>query len=226
MQLGILILVIGVGLFLAKRFGVGPLKALPKESEYAKSKEGDWTVFSVTPAAAPQNISFFLYIGALAFALIFIGSIAANSNKGGYNDPMAPIGHFLEFCGYVPLVIAIWWGLLRDARPKGYKNEAKFKVSPSALEFDGKTLNRDDVLRLLTLNSSDNDRPLVVTGRNAATAEMALAHRNKVSDVAYALAAEAGGKRHILAGGLTEPTVFALLSEASDILGMGDVETT
>jgi hypothetical protein len=180
---------------------------MAKTAEYSKRQDGNATVFDVTPAAPPKFIS---AIGAGIVAVLL--GLGTMSDLGGLAIVILALG------GY-----AIWYGLKRDIRPKGYKERSTFRVTPNAIEAGGRTFNKDDIHRLLIRNGISDQEispggggvEITVSGAQAA----GMVHRARVGTIANGLTVETGGKTTILAGGMDETTAFGLLTDVSKILG-------
>jgi len=172
-------------------------------SEYIKRQEGDSSVFEVTPAQAPKFL--FIVIGGGVLALIGL--------------LMGPLGWII----FLPVgIFGIWFGYFKDVRPAAHRVPSRFRVSPSAIEANGRTFAKDDIHRLIIKNGVNNEvmgNPNVVIPINTSTA-MGVAHRAKVATVANALEVETGGKSYPLAGGMDTTTAFGLLHDVSKVMGL------
>jgi len=173
-------------------------------SEYSKRMEGDAAVFDVTPAKAPKFI-----------AAIGAGVVGILVGLGAMNDIPGMAFLIMALGAY-----AIWYGLRRDIRPKGYKEKSTFRVSPTSVEAAGRTFNKDDIHRLLIRNGiSDQEVSANVQMTVSGAAAAGMAYRAKVGTIANALTLETGGKSTILAGGMDQTTAFGLLMDVSKVLG-------
>lgn len=170
-----------------------------KGSEYQKHTDGNATVFNVTPSSPPK----FTY-------LIVIGVIAVLFGLAMPGWVKLP---FLLLGG-----LAIWWGCVADPRPKAHRQPSTFKVSPDAVEANGRTFQKDDIHRLLLRNGVNDEELLdhiaTTTGQAAVQAQ-----RERAARIAIGLTLESGGKSTLLAGGMNETTAYGLLHETSRILG-------
>jgi hypothetical protein len=160
------------------------------------------TVFVVTPATPPK---FGTAIGAGGVAVVLgLGMIGS----GGML--LLPLGAF-----------AVWYGLKRDIRPKGYKEPATFRVTSNSIEVNGRTFKTEDIHRLLIRNGlTDQEIPLDgVTMEVSAAAGAGMAYRARVSTIANGLTLESGGKSTLLAGGMDNTTAYGLLTDVSKLIG-------
>jgi hypothetical protein len=175
---------------------------MAKSAEYSKRQDGSTTVFDVTPAAPPR---FGAAIGAGAVGVLLgLGMIAAG-------------GIFLVALG----AFAIWYGMKRDIRPKGYKEPATFRVTSNTIEAGGRTFKTEDIHRLLIRNGiTDQEIPLDgVRMEVSAAAGAGMAYRARVSMIAYGLTLESGGKSTLLAGGMDNTTAYGLLTDVGKVVG-------
>jgi hypothetical protein len=160
----------------------------------------------VIPAKPPKFVS---AIGAGVVAVVL--GLGVMSDTPGLAVFIIPLGAY-----------AIWYGLRRDIRPKGYKENATFRVTPERVEANGRSFAKDDIHRLLIRNgitdqevTMGSDVNITVSGAAAA----GMAYRARVGNIANALTVEAGGKSTILAGGMDTTTAFGLMTDVSKILG-------
>jgi len=172
-------------------------------SEYIKREEGDACTFEVTPAPSPK----FMMMAGGGAALALLGLV------------MGPVGWII----FLPVgAFGIWLGYFKDIRPAAHSVPSKFRVSPTAIESNGRTFAKDDIHRLIIKNGVSNDvmaNPNVVIPVNTSTA-MGVGHRAKVATVANALELETGGKSYFLAGGMDATTAFGLLHDVSKTMGL------
>jgi hypothetical protein len=180
---------------------------MAKSAEYSKQQEGNATVFTVTPATPPKFV-----------AAIGAGAVGVILGLGIISDMQGLAIFIIALGGY-----AIWYGLKRDLRPKGYKESATFRVTPETIEAAGKTFKKDDIHRILIRNGiSDQEvspggggMEITVSGAQAA----GMMYRARVGTIANGLSVETGGKATIIAGGMDATTAFGLLTDVSRILG-------
>jgi len=172
-------------------------------SEYIKHLEGNASVFEVTPAQSPK----FLFMAVGGGVLALIGLL------------MGPMGWIF----FLPIgAFGIWFGYFKDVRPSAHRVPSKFRVSPTAIESNGRTFAKDDIHRLIIKNGVSNEvlgNPNVLIPVSTSTA-MGVAQRAKVSTVANALELETGGKSYFLAGGMDATTAFGLLHDVSKVMGL------
>src|SRR5882724_10522763 len=144
-------------------------------SEYHKRQEGDAYVFEVSPAASPKFM--LMAIGGAVLALLGLA--------------LGPIGWII----FLPVgIFGIWLGYFRDVRPPAHRGKSTFRVSPAAIEANGKTFPKDDIHRLIIKNGVSNEvigAPVLVPV--SPSTAMGMAHRAKVAAVANALEVETGG---------------------------------
>lgn len=172
-------------------------------AEYRKRQEGNTTVFDVTAAKVPK---FTTMIGMGIFCIV-LGLGFMGSDPG------------LTFVAFLMGGFSLWYGLKRDLRPKGYRENASFRVTPETIEVGGRRFAKDDIHRLLIRNGISDQE--IYSGAEYINASQAagLAYRARVGTVANALTVESGGKSTILAGGRDGTTAFGLLSDVSKVIG-------
>lgn len=183
--------------FAYRRFSAAPKRA----AEYARHKEEGWQRIEVLPAAAPLNW----------FAAI--GSIVLGAATVGADTPGLWIMGYL-FAAIAGLV------LLLDPRGKGAAKRSHFRVGPDGIEISGQLLRKEDIHHIRIKNSLAGDVEIVYdVSRGVSTGTLVgMAHRRKVSEVAYRIEAEAAGKAHALAAGLDEATARDIAAEINNAL--------
>jgi hypothetical protein len=173
-------------------------------AEYRKRQEGSTTIFDVTAAKSPK---FGTMIGMGIFCLIL--GLGAMGGDAGFGLVFLLMGGF-----------SLWYGWTRDIRPKGYKENSSFRVTPETIETNGRRFQKDDIHRLLIRNGiSDQEMDSGVEYNVSAAQASGLAYRAKVGTIANALTLESGGKSTILAGGMDGTTAFGLLTDVAKVIG-------
>jgi hypothetical protein len=115
---------------------------------------------------------------------------------------------------------AIWYGLKRDIRPKGYKEPATFRVTSNTIEAGGRTFKTEDIHRLLIRNGiTDQEIPFDGIREVSAAQASGMAYRARVGQIANGLTLETGGKSTLLAGGMDGTTAYGLLTDVSKAIG-------
>jgi hypothetical protein len=169
-------------------------------SEYLKRQDGDATVFEVTPAKPPR---FWLMIG-FGVVLVLVG---LGTGGGG----LVAFGGMGAFC--------LWYGWSRDQRPKPHRARRTFRVTAAGIESDGRSFKRDDIHRLIIKNPFA-DVEVTVSGGIPTGVAAGLARRSAIQRICHSLDLEAGGKAHLLAGGMDDTTAYGLLADVSKIIGL------
>ena len=175
--------------------------AKAKSAEYTKRQEGTTTVFDVTPASAPR---FGAAIGAGG-----VGVLLGLGMLGSGGIFLVGLGGF-----------AVWYGLKRDIRPKGYKEPATFRVTTNSIEAGGRSFKTEDIHRLLIRNGiTDQEIPFGGMREVSAAEASGMAYRARVGQIANGLTLESGGKSILLAGGMDDTTAYGLLTDVSKVVG-------
>lgn len=177
-------------------------------SEYRKRQDGDKVVFDVTPASCPRNKTV-LYVAVPFFTLIGIGLIAS---------------------GMTGILIVIFIGgpiaylaLFKDWRPAEHRAPSTFSVSPTEIEWKGRTFKKEDIHRLIIKNGmtkSEVAHAFIASGRASGAFAVGQQYKEKIAAVANALNLETGGNAYPLAGGMSETTAFGLMTDVNRALGM------
>ena len=193
------------------------------DSSYHQERLDDERVrFTVTPASAPRSKGAANII-AVMFALLVLGTM-------GRDTPA-----FLVFVRFVAALGGAWF--LRKWVNKWFASRVdkirspggNFVVSPAGIEaFDGSTITRDQLHRLIIRNGVPNiqggavavNTGTVYSGMQAGAANDRAVNRARAMAVAYMVCAEHGGRSTTLAGGMTEVTAPGLLTDVSRILGI------
>lgn len=178
--------------FAYRRFSAAPKRA----AEYTSHNEGVWQRIEVLPAAAPLN--WFAAIGS-----VVLGAATVSADTSG-----------LWVMGYVFAAIA-GLVLLLDPRGKGAATRSRFRVGSDGIEIGGQLLRKEDIHHISIKNKFGSDVEIVYdASRGVSTGTLVgMAHRRKVSEVAYRIEAEVTGKAHVLAAGLDGVTARGIAAE-------------
>ena len=176
---------------------------------YTKSVQGQSTTFQTEPERVPFPR------GVLGLAII-------------------PIFIFM-FVSWTAVFVTIlvfaalaWWYTVIPAAKK-YRKPYSFTVSGDGILIDGKQIKRTDIHRAVTRNhvyadSGGSDVIYLHQGVGGAAAAAGAKQKSKffgkLGEISYRVDVEANGVPHTIAGGLTEPAAFAILSDVSSVLGL------
>jgi hypothetical protein len=106
-----------------------------------------------------------------------------------------------------------------------YRSPAKFRVSPTGVDVGGTTIPKDAIHRVIVRNHvlKAAEGIIVVASPNVNSGQQnTMAGMNwaisKLGPISYRVDVEARGVPTTLAGGLTEPTASAIMSDVSKVL--------
>jgi hypothetical protein len=173
---------------------------------YNTQQAGDATEFSTEPEKVPAP---WLFLAIPAVLLIIIG-FAISFIWG-----LICVG-FIYGAGYL---------LMHSKQATQYRTPARFRVSKTGIEVGGATIPKDAIHRIILRNhvlKAAGDVIVVAdphpnSGQQNVVAGMNWAIKN-LGPISYRVDAEARGVPTTLAGGLTEPTASAIMSDVSKIL--------
>ncbi|MGH7946229.1 MAG: hypothetical protein ACREF9_14640 [Opitutaceae bacterium] len=213
------IVFIGVGVYFWRKYKAkkareasGAKDSTVIESEYRKRSEGDSVAFDITPNSAPPFT--FLKVLGVIFLLIAVGNLTSDSTWG-----------FVFVFG--PMAGVCFWFANKDARPLGHRSPSTFRASSKGIEVNGRTFSREDVHRLILRNpySSEEIEPgnvvFIQSNLTAIGSQAGANQRARNAAVSYGLVLEAGGKAHLLAGGMNSTTAYGLLHDVCKVIGFG-----
>ena len=178
-------------------------------SEYRTRHDGEKTVFDVTPAPCPKNKSALFIVVPLMFVIALM-SLA-----------LGVLGIIL----FLLIASGVWYlGFRRDWRPAAHRGPSSFAVSPSGIEWNGRTFRKEDIHRLLIKNGmirNELANAFIASGaRGTGAFAVGQQYRSKIATVTNSLDLETGGRAYTLAGGLSETTAFGLMTDVGRILGL------
>lgn len=178
------------------------------------SKDGDATVFTVTPGGARRQTS--LVMGGAAFigaGLLFRESLGA-----------------MLFWVCIALGALIAMPGLGDMRPASHRRKSVIRVSDAGFDVNGKVYAHGAVKRLLVRNPLHSNAPartIVFTGPSAADVNMQIANHEgyerewaSLVDGTYEIVLDADHKDTVIAGNLNAPSADRLLRSLCDASGM------
>jgi hypothetical protein len=115
--------------------------------------------------------------------------------------------------------------LMHSKQATQYRTPAKFRVSKTGIEVAGTTIPKDAIHRIIVRNhvlKAAGDVIIVANPHPNSGQQNVVAGMNwavsKLGPISYRVDAEARGVPTTLAGGLTEPTASAIMSDVNKIL--------
>ncbi|HEY0701253.1 MAG TPA: hypothetical protein VGD60_00655 [Candidatus Acidoferrales bacterium] len=175
---------------------------------YDEQKIGDALEISTTPEAVPQPYLLVAIPGTLLVLIALSIGIVWGVLAAGF-------------------VYGAMYLLTHSKQATLYRTPARFKVTPNSIEVGGNTIPKDQIHRIIVRNhvtSAAGDVIVVADGHPNSGQQNMVAGMNwatgKLGPISYRVDAEARGVARTLAGGLTEPTAFAIMADVSKTLGM------
>lgn len=178
------------------------------------SKEGDATVFTVTPGGARRPWSMIM-VGAT-----FIGA--------GYLFRQLLGEALFWMCIVLGGLIILTVG--GDMRPKSHRRKSVIRVSSGGFDVNGRSFSRDSVKRLFVRNplkSNQPSRTIIFTGTSAGDIGAQIANHQgfelewaALVDGTYEIILDADHKDTVIAGNLSAESVDRLLRSLCDASGM------
>jgi hypothetical protein len=173
---------------------------------YNVQQMGDSTEISTTPEIVPQPWLLIAIPGVLLCLLALSISIFAGLIAAG-------------FC-YGAMYL-----LTHSKQATQFRTPAKFTVAPAGIQVNGTTIPKDAIHRIIVRNhvlKAAGDVIIVADPHPNSGQQNTVAGMNwavqKLGPISYRVDAEARGVPTTLAGGLTEPTAFAIMADVNKVL--------
>ncbi|EON77879.1 hypothetical protein ADIS_1592 [Lunatimonas lonarensis] len=106
-----------------------------------------------------------------------------------------------------------------------YRTPSRFSVTPEGIKLNGVFYAKDNIHRLIIRNHVDEQYVFVSNYQSyhaPASTARGLQLRQKLIDVSYRVDLESNGKAIPLAGGLNEPTAYAVLTDVNRVLKLNE----
>lgn len=169
---------------------------------YEKSTNSGETTFSVNPEKAPSLLKTLLLPLSIPFLILCAVDILLGLMAAG--------------------VLGAWIYFSQNSKNvTQYRTSSKFSVSPTGVKINGVFYAMDDIHRLIIRNHVDEQYVFISNYQSyhaPASTARGLQLRRKLIDVSYRIDLESNGKAIPLAGGLNEPTAYAVLSDVNKML--------
>jgi hypothetical protein len=121
--------------------------------------------------------------------------------------------------------------LTHSKQATNYRTPAKFTVDPAGIQVNGTTIPKDAIHRIIVRNhvlKAAGDVIIVADPHPNSGQQNTVAGMNwavqKLGPISYRVDAEARGVPTTLAGGLTEPTAFAIMADVNKVLHLANAE--
>jgi hypothetical protein len=174
---------------------------------YESQQVGDATEFSTTPEPVPQP---WLLVAIPGGLLVLIALDTSGLIWG------------LVAAGFV---YGAMYLLTHSKQATQYRTPAKFRVSKTGIDVGAATIPKDSIHRIIVRNhvmKAAGDLIIVADAHPNSGQQNVVAGMNwavsKLGPISYRVDAEARGVPTTLAGGLTEPTASAIMSDVTKIL--------
>jgi len=176
---------------------------------YTKNVQGQSTTFQTEPerVAFPLNVLALGIIPVILFMFISWTAVAVT----------------------ILVFAALAWSYTIIPAARKFRKPYSFTVSSDGIVIDGKQIKRSDIHRVVIRNhvlSDDDTSDVIVLHQGVAGAAAAAGVKQKrkalgkMGEISYRVDVEANGVPYTVAGGLTEPAAFAILSDISGMLGL------
>jgi len=173
---------------------------------YDSQQAGDATEISTTPETVPQPWLLIAIPGGLLVLICLAESFVWGIVAAG-------------FC-YGAMYL-----LTHSKQATLYRTPAKFRVSKTGIEVGAATIPKDTIHRIIVRNhvlKAAGDVIIVADAHPNSGQQNMVAGMNwavsKLGPISYRVDAEARGVPTTLAGGLTEPTAFAIMADVNKVL--------
>jgi hypothetical protein len=187
------------------------ISAETKESDdmagYDTQQVGDATEISTTPETVPQP----WLLVAIPGGLLILIALGAQGFIWG-----------VVAAGFV---YGAMYLLTHSKQATLYRTPAKFRVSKTGIEVGAATIPKDTIHRIIVRNhvlKAAGDVIIVADANPNSGQQNVVAGMNwaisKLGPISYRVDVEARGVPTTLAGGLTEPTAFAIMADVSKVL--------
>jgi hypothetical protein len=173
---------------------------------YESHQDGDATEFSTTPEPVPQPWLLVAIPGVLLIIIAF---------ASGFLYGLIAVG-FIYGAMYL---------LTHSKQATQYRTPAKFRVSKTGIDVGAASIPKESIHRVIVRNhvlKAAGDVIIVADPHPNSGQQNVVAGMNwaisKLGPISYRVDAEARGVPTTLAGGLTEPTASAIMSDVTKIL--------
>ena len=169
---------------------------------YQKTISGSITKFETEPEKAPSFLQ-------SAIALIIIPLLIAWA--------INPTFGFV-----VTALLGLWIYFIQNNKNViKWREKMEFTLTNKGIQLGNKFYNKDDIHRIIIRNHMNEKYlfvPEQISHRNPGATQQGLKLREKLTAVSYRVDFESNGIPVTIAGGVTEPTAYAILSDVAGIL--------
>jgi hypothetical protein len=169
---------------------------------YTKNNTDKGVEFNTSPEEAPSLLKAIMVPIAIPIFILF----AINFMLG------------LGICA----VVGIWMYFSQKSdNVMKYRHPASFSVSREGIRLNGQLYLQEDIHRIIIRNHLNEQYVFVpdhVAYHNPESTRRGLKLRERLTAVSYRVDMEANGKAVTLAGGITEPTAYAVMQDVSAAL--------
>lgn len=171
---------------------------------YNKTKSGADTLFISEPGKAPSFLKSAIWLLVVPLLILW-----------GINFALGFI---------MTILLGTWiYFIQNNKNVTKYRERMEFTINDKGVQLGNKFYNKHDIHRIIIRNHM-NDKYLFVpehiSQRNPAATQTGLKLREKLTAVSYRVDLESNGTPVTIAGGLTEPSAYAILSDVSRLLDL------
>lgn len=171
---------------------------------YNKTTSGADTTFISEPEKAPSFLKSAIWLLVLPLLILW-----------GINFALGFI---------MTILLGIWiYFIQNNKNVTQYRERKEFTLNEKGVHLGNQFYNKDDIHRIIIRNHMNEKYlfvPEQVSRQSPVSTQQGLKLREKLTAVSYRVDLESNGRAVTIAGGLTEPTAYAILSDVSRLLNL------
>ena len=122
------------------------------------------------------------------------------------------------------ILLGIWiYFIQNNKNVTRWRERMEFTLNEKGVQLGNQFYNKDDIHRIIIRNHMNEKYLFVpehISQRNPAATQTGMKLREKLTAVSYRVDLESNGTPVTIAGGLTEPAAYAILSDISRLLNL------